>query len=333
MHKHMIVDIDEAAELTKIPEKMTVIYPTSSGPIECLLWSTFSLLLHTKVKDIMEHFMVVINGCDKRTGDPSVQDKKQQFLEELRMLKWYHPSEPQARRDMPLSLIRVWSRIGHPESVEMALPWVHTDSYMIMHDDVIIGKYNWTKEVKEKFYGNPNVAIAFGTPELMCANSDEASYQDKPLLRFPHLLCAFLVCRTKHFRKMGSSWCGYHIDMTKQPFTIDQRTGDFQKFLQYYKDINCLNYANPPRKDTVYNYISMEMGAWHFYNAVQSGYQFVQINPDLTHFGAMSWEIDTGKKNRITKYQPVIKKLEREIMLHPDYAPLYMKYLPDCYKS
>lgn len=328
----MIVDAGEATELTKLPEKFTAIYPTSSGPIECLLWSTFSLLLRTKVNDLMEHFMVVINGPDKRTGDPTIANKKQKFLEELRNLKWYHTDSPKNQRDMPLSVLRVWSRIGHPESVEMALPWVHTDAYLIMHDDIIIGKHNWCAEVKEKFYGDPNVAIAFGTPELMCAYCDEASYQGKPLLRFPHLLCAFLLCRKKHFQKMGSSWCGYHIDMTKQPFKLEDRVGDYATFLEYYKSLRCLSAHNPPKPNTEYSYISMEMGAWHFYNAVQAGHKFVPINPEITHFGAMSWEVDTGKKMRIEKYVPVIKELEKEILNHPDYAPLYMKYLPDCYK-
>jgi hypothetical protein len=78
----MVIDIDEAVESTHVAEKITVIYPTYQAPIECLLWSTFSLLLRAKVKDLIEHFMVVINGPDKRTGDPTNQDQKQAFLEE-----------------------------------------------------------------------------------------------------------------------------------------------------------------------------------------------------------------------------------------------------------
>ncbi|NIQ15033.1 MAG: hypothetical protein GTO02_11780, partial [Candidatus Dadabacteria bacterium] len=100
------------------------------------------------------------------TGDPTNQDKKQEFLEELRKLQWWRVQEPKHKRDMPITVMRVWSRIGHPESVEMALPWVHTDAFLIMHDDIIITKHNWLKEVKEKFYDNPDVVIAH-TPNLM----------------------------------------------------------------------------------------------------------------------------------------------------------------------
>lgn len=328
MHNHMIVDIDEAVELTHIPEKLTVVYPTYQAPMECLLWSTFSLLLRAKVKDLIEHFIVVINGPDKRTGDPTIQDKKQEFLEELRRLKWWHPSDPKAKRDMPLTVLRVWSRIGHPEAVEMAMPWIHTDGFLIMHDDIIITKHDWLKEVKEKFYGNPEVVIAYA-PTLMCCQCDSAMHQNKPLLRFPHLLCAFLVCRKKYIKKLGSSWCGYHIETP--PFRIEDKVGDVTEMFAYYRKLGLLD--QPPQTKDPYSFISMEMGAWHFYNAIQNNLQFAQLDPNLlVHFGAMSWEVDTGKAKRIERMKPHIEALEKEIREHPDYGPLYDKYLPKEYK-
>jgi len=328
MHPHMIIDIDEAVELTHMAEKITVIYPTAQAPIECLLWSTFSLLLRAKVKDLIEHFMVVINGPDKRTGDPTNQDQKQTFLEDLRKLKWWHTDEPKIKRDMPLSVLRVWSRIGHPEAIEMAIPWVHTDAYLIMHDDIIINKHNWLGEVKDKFYGDPNVVIAY-SPVLHCCQCDSAMYQNKHLLRFPHLLCAFLVCRKKWIRKLGSSWCGYHIET--EPFQLSDKVGNVEEFFKYYKDLGLLD--NPPQTTTSYNYISMEMGAWHYYNAIQQGLKFAQLDPTLiTHIGAASWEIDTGIAERIKKIMPTVRLLEQEIYAHPDYGPLYAKYVPDQYK-
>lgn len=329
MHPHMVVDIDEAAELTSVPEKITVIYPTYQAPIECLLWSTFSLLLRAKVKDLIEHFMIIINGPDKRTGDPTLQNKKQEFLEELRNLKWYRIQEPKAKRDMPLTVLRVWSRIGHPESVEMAIPWVHTDAYLIMHDDIIITKDNWLRDVEEKFYGDPQVAIAYA-PTLMCCQCDSSTHQDIPLLRFPHLLCAFLVCRKKIMRKLGSSWCGYHINTP--PFSLEEKVGDVNKFMEYYRNLRLLD--NPPQTTKKYEYISMEMGAWHFYNACQQGYKFAALDPNmLQHFGAMSWEIDTGKAGRLQRLMPYVRDLEKEIYAHPDYSVLYDKYLPEKYKT
>lgn len=329
MHPHMVIDVDEAVELTHLQEKITVIYPTYQAPIECLLWSTFSLLLRAKVKDTIEHFMVVINGPDKRTGDPSNQDLKQKFLEELRSLKWWRTTEPNHKRDMPLTIIRVWSRIGHPESVEMALPWVHTDSYLIMHDDIVICKDNWLQQVKEKFFEDPGVCIAY-SPVLMCCQCDNAIHQSKNLLRFPHLLCAFLVCRKKMIRKLGSIWNGYSI--ATEPFMLQEKVGDVDAFRQYYRDLGLLD--KPPQTEEPYNFVSMEMGAWHFYNAVQNGYRFAQLDPNLhVHLGAMSWEVDTGKKSRIERILPHVRELEKLIYAHPDYGPLYAKYLPEVYKQ
>jgi hypothetical protein len=328
MHEHMAIDVDEAVELTSVPEKITVIYPTYQAPIECLLWSTFSLLLRANVKDLIEHFMVIINGPDNRTGDPSIQNLKQEFLEDLRKLQWWNISDPKSKRDMPISILRVWSRIGHPEAVEMAMPWVHTDGFLIMHDDIIIKKHNWLTEVRNKFYGNPNVVIAF-SPVLMCCQCDSNSHKNRPLLRFPHLLCAFLVCKKKLIRKLGSSWCGYHIET--DPFLLKDKVGDVDEFMQYYKKIGLLD--NPPQTDKLYEVISMEMGAWHFYNACQAGMEFAQLDPDLiAHFGAASWDTPSGVSKRIESHKETIKELEKEIYAHPDYGPLYNKYLPYKYK-
>lgn len=333
MHPHMIVDIDEAVELTRLERKLTVIMPVSNGPIECMLWSVFSLLLRARVKDLIEHFIIVFNGPDHRTGDEAPCDKKQQFLEELRGMKWWRPEFPKHKRDMPLTVIRVWSRIGHPEAVEMAVPWVHTDAYLIVHDDIIITKNEWLRDVEKNFFDKPDVVIAYGTPNLMCCQQDSAIHQGKNLLRFPHLLCAFLVCRKKMLSKLGSSWCGYSINTP--PFMLSERVGNVEEFLKYYDDMN-LNH-NPPQTQEPYEFVSMEMGAWHFYNAIQAGYKFENLIDDgvpiLEHLGAMSWEIDTGKKVRISRLREHVACLEQEIFKHPEYAQLYLKYLPDEYKS
>lgn len=323
MHNHMAIDMDEAVELTHIPEKIIPIIPTSVAPIECLLWSIFSLLLRAKPDDLIEHFCVCINGPDKRTGDPKIGDLKQKFLEELRLLKWYHVDRPKVKKDMPITVIRAWSRIGHPEAVEMALPWIHTDAYLLMHDDIIILKHDWLKEVREKFYGNPNVVIAF-SPTLMCCQCDGAVFQNKSLLRFPHLLCCFLVCRKKYIRKIGGNWCGYHIQTPT--FQLKDLVGDVDQFMEYYRNQRLLD--NPPQTDQPYDFISMEMGSWHFYNSVQAGYEFAQLDRHLlAHLGTMSWESETGKTNRINAWKPHIDNLEKEIAAHPEYSELYQKYI------
>ncbi len=322
MHQHMVFDIDEAVELSSIPEKITAIVPTAAGPLECLLWWTFSFLLRTKPNDLIEHFMVVINGPDERTGDEGHCDLKQQFLEELRDMKWSH-TDGGVKKDMPITVIRAYSRIGHPEAVEMATSWVHTDAYLLMHDDIIIKKHNWLKEVKDKFYGDPEVAIAF-SPRLMCCQCDSAQHANKNLFRVPHLLCAFLVCRKKWIVKTGQSWCGYHVPVPT--FDLKDRVGDIDGLMQYYKTLGLLD--NPPQTTEPYDFASMEMGAWLFYQLVQDGRKFAQLDSDLYHhFGTMSWESETGKFSRIGGATQCIKELEAEIALHPEYSKLYQKYI------
>jgi hypothetical protein len=137
------------------------------------------------------------------------------------------------------------------------------------------------------------------------------------------------VCKKKWIKKLGSTWCGYHIETA--PFKLEEKVSNVADFMAYYRNLRLLD--QPPQTQHSYNYISMEMGAWHFYNAVQNNLKFAQLDPGLlVHFGAMSWEIDTGKTARIERMMPIVRELEKEIRAHPDYGPLYDKYLPEEYK-
>lgn len=325
-HDQMILNQEDAVTLTTLKDKITAIIPTFSAPMNCFMWTMFSYLLNTRPNDALEHIIVCINGADERTGDISLQDKKQAFLEELRDLKWYHEDNPANYKDMPITIIRAWSRIGHPEGVEMALPWVHTDNYIISHDDIIITKEFWIEEIKERFFKNPKAAIAHSNP-LLCAFCASAEYQNKNLLRFPHLLCTFLVCKKKLIDALPSRWCGYHIEMPD--FKIEELAGDFDKFITNqakYKE-NCISTEEPPQKDFIYNYISMEMGAWHFYNLKERNLEFMQIDPNLiVHFGAMSWETEEKKKSRVQGKYQWAEKIEQKILKHPEYSKLFLKY-------
>jgi hypothetical protein len=317
----MIVDIEDMIDYRSIKNKITYIIPTSTAPVNNLLWSVFSLLLRTKPEDCVEHFCVSINGPDKRTGDPTLQDKKQAFLEELRRLKWYHTDNPQNGRDMPVTVLRTWSRIGHPQAIESVLPWVHTDSYAITHDDIILAKHDWTKELKEKFFDQPDVAIANVEP-LLCAISETARLNNKNLLRFPHMLTTFLVCKKKLMARMQANWIGYHIE---KEFTIDELTGNADEFIEYWK--NFTNHNLPPMKGLTYNYISMEIGAWIFQKMREHNLRAVRLNPKtIAHFVAMSWDTTEAQKMKFEYYKPLVKELEEEIKQHPEYSKLYEKY-------
>jgi len=230
MHPLMAMPIEECVERSHLKEKITAIVPTAFAPMETLMWAVFSLLLRSKPGSLLEHICVSIAGPDPRTGSAELMDKKQAFLEELRDMDWYHTDQPENKRHMPLTVSRVWSRVGYAETMEMALSWVHTDSYLLMHDDVIIKSPTWLSDVKESFYGNPNVALAYVPPLLGCA-CDHAIHRGMYLIRLPQLQTTFLLCRKKWIMKAGASWCGYHIPSDDNILQFDLcEIGDLEEF-------------------------------------------------------------------------------------------------------
>jgi len=220
----------------------------------------------------------------------------------------------------------------------MALPWVHTDNYIISHDDIIITKEFWIEEIKERFFKNPKAAIAYSNP-LLCAFCASAEYKNKNLLRFPHLLTTFLVCKKKLIDSLPSRWCGYHIEMPD--FKIEELAGDFDKFMAgnlkaltpyLPEDMDAKTIWSylpepPPKKDLKYNYISMEIGAWHFYNLKERNLEFMQIDPNLiVHFVKMSWDTEEKKKSKVQEKYQWVEKIEQKILKHPEYSKLFLKY-------
>lgn len=330
MHNRMAFPVEECVRYTHLKEKITAIIPTSNARIECLLWSVFSLLLRNSPDGMLEHICVNINGPDERTGNTEIQDIKQKFLEDLRDVEWFHNNSIK-RRQMPLTVIRVWSRVGYSQAFEMALSWIHTDGYLLMHDDVIVTNQNWTSELKEKFYTDPEVALAY-TPTLLGCNCDSSVHRGMYLLRLPQLETTFLVCKKEWIMKAGASFTGYHIPDDENFLQFD--LSELPDFVQYYKDKNLMpidiqNYE-------LYNFVRQEVGAWLFYNLTQLNAKFVKLEDNnIIHFGQMSHTgISEEVKNTFVEvHKDEIAKLEREILAHPVYSKLYEKYIPGgpCY--
>jgi hypothetical protein len=328
-HPHMALKIEECVELTHLKEKVTVVIPTRNSSMECLLWSVFSLLLRSEPHGMMEHFCVCINGPDERTGDTKMQDQKQKFLEELRDLEWYHAANPKLRKQMPLTVIRAWSRVGYAEVFEMALNWVHTDAYCLMHDDVILLNKNWDKEVKEKFYNKEDVALAYVPPLHGCI-CDHAIHRGMYLIRLPQLQTTFVVCKKKDIMKVGALWRGYHIPSDENMLQFDlEEIGNVAEFEKFWKDQGLYN--KPVIKTELYNFVRQEIGAWVYYKLYQAGYKLAELPLDtILHLGGMS-RIDTTPEIRMEKIKAnnkEIKMLEKEILDHPEYSVIYKKYLP-----
>jgi hypothetical protein len=325
MHPQMAMNIEECVDLTHLKDKITAIIPTSNAGIECLLWAVFSLLLRNKPHGMLEHICVNINGPDERTGDPKPQDVKQKFLEELRDLDWFHTGE--IGRQMPLTVIRAWSRVGYAEALEMALSWVHTDSYLCMHDDVILINPEWLTELKTNFYDDPDVAIAY-TPKLLGCNCDYAIHRGMYLLRLPQIDTTFLVAKKRWTMKAGASWTGYHIpsDDNFLQFEISELP-DQNEFFKYYEDRDLM----PEKIQTVelYNFVRQEIGAWLYYKLCQLGAKFTKLKEDnIIHFEQMSNTNAETANKKMETYKTQIIDLENEIMAHPAYSELYVKYMP-----
>lgn len=328
-HPHMAMTIDECVELTHLKEKITMIVPTRNSSMECLLWSVFSLLLRSKPNGMLEHFCVCINGPDERIGDTSIEDKKQMFLEELRDLNWYHADNPSNKRPMPVTVIRVWSRVGYAEVFEMAINWVHTDAYCLLHDDVILLNKDWGEEVKKKFYDDPKVAIAGISPLHGCI-CDHHIHRGMYLLRLPQLETTFLVCKKKYIMKVAALWRGYHIPNDDNMLQFDlEEIGDANEFEEFWKSQGL--YDKPVIKTELYNFVRQKVGAWIYYKLHQAGYKFAELESNnVLHLEGMSrYDLTPEKRmQKIENNKNEIKTLEKEILSHPEYGPLYKKYLP-----
>ncbi len=303
-HKHMLLSIEDCENLTTMPKKITAIIATSGAPIECLAWSIFSLLTRSN-KEILEHLIVVINGPDSRTGSPTLQDKKQKFLEELRMLRWDN-------KDMPLTLIRTWSRVGHAQSLEQAITWVHTQNYLVMHDDVILLNNKWLDEAKDFFEKEEVAAKTWRQPFYGSFATNGNT------LGFPHFNSVFTLCKKPVFEELGARWPGYHIPIQ---FQINDLV-DYEEVMHYYQSQGLIK-SNKATKEKTYNIISMDIGSWIYYKLSTAGYKIDQFSDDiLHHFSSGSW----GSKPIINELIPWVIDLEKEIYKNKDYLDLYKRH-------
>jgi hypothetical protein len=324
MHPQMALELNECVELTHIPNKITAIIPTGPASINCLLWSVFSLLLQSKVNGPLEHICVCINGPDERTGNPELQDKKQKFLEALRDMNWYHADEPDVKRQMPLTVIRAWSRVGYAEPFEMAIPWVHTANYLLMHDDVIITRNDWAENVSNTLASGDKVALVY-CGELIGRKCKHAIHRGMYLLCLPQLETIFVACKKKWLIE-GPSWQAYHIpsDSSFLQFELSE-IGDIEEMQKYWRDLNMLD---DPLQDTeLYNFVRQDIGSWVYYHLSNKGCEFKEIPKDtILHIEGMSGNGETGKKIRTMGCMDYIEELEELISSHPEYSKLYWEF-------
>ncbi len=318
-HNSMIFSIEECEKYSTLPDKNTVIMATCQNKIKIFLLSFLSALIRSNPQKV-EHFIVSINGIDKRCGSTDLQDNKQKFLEELRELKWHG-------RDMPLTVIRAWSRIGHSQALEMAIPWVHTEFYTLMHDDVIVMNKTWADQASE-ILKHPKAATIqdkdinrVTSSPILALDIGELELNGKQFINMPHLQSCFMVCKKSAISQTGMRWIGYHFE---RDFTL-QKDINVQEFLQYYQKFRVLN--DFPKISKKYQGISMDFGSWMHSGLKEHGYDQYLFNEKQTiHLRKTSWGDENHIRYRMHIFKKHLESLEKELEEYPEYFKLFEKY-------
>lgn len=306
--KELLITIEQCEDLTLMPGKICPIIPTSTAPLESFIWSVFSLLLRSD-PNVLEHFIVGINGPDSRTGDTLLQDSKQNFIEELRNMKW-------KGRDMPVTLIRTWSRIGHAQTIEQCISWAHTEFYVSMHDDVIILDKNWCDQIKDFNKNEKLICKTFGPPIHQKLNGSG------DLLGLPHFNSIFTLCKKSRMRAINANWIGYHVPFD---FYINN-LWDYNDFIEWHKKNNLLSESDCPLKNKKYNILSMDIGCCFIPEIFNHKYQMQQL-PDncIKHFSSLSWA--SNSQIIVDENHKEVLALEKEIIKEESFWNLYKKYV------
>jgi len=290
--------------------KTTVVMATCQSRIECLMLSLFSLLLRSSLQ--LEHIIVAINGPDSRTGDPSLQDAKQSFLEELRDTRWQASGHD---RDMPLTVLRTWSRIGHGHAMDAAIPWVHTELYTLMHDDVIVKTSDWCPYTF-KALEDRKVGFVYAPP-LLSTGLSVVEFNGGRKINLPHPATVLVSSRKELYTGMGLRWYGYHL-----PGRFDLQEADVNRLVAFHEP-DGTHIPSPGG----YDCISMDVGTWVYSRLKKAGYKFEALPRDyVLHLTAMSWRDEQSQGEAFHAHRDTISLLEREIKSHPPFARLYEKY-------
>jgi hypothetical protein len=246
------------------------------------MWSLFSLILRTKPLERLEHIIVGINGPDNRTGDPKLQDEKQAMLEELRSNSWLH-----WKSGLPVTVQRTWSRLGHGEALDAAIPWVHTDEYLLLHDDIILLDSNWLGRLSG--HSDPTVCASC-VSSLLNGKLNFSRYPKRDSetyhLGFPHLNTSFMLCKKAEMKAANITWRGYHVE--KEVFM----TRD---------EIQSLAALYPGEVSTI------------------------PVDGVPVHFRGISWGTPEATENRLLQFKNTIIALEEEINASP-FADFYRKW-------
>lgn len=307
--KETLITMEQCEEMTLLPRKICAILPTSTAPMESFVLSVFSLLMRSD-PDILEHLIVGINGPDRRTGDPSLQDAKQTFVEELRETKW-------RGKKMPVTLVRTWSRVGHAQTIEQCIPWAHTEFYISMHDDLIILDDKWCSCIDEFYEDERLICKTYGPPIHQKLN--EAG----EILRLPHFNSIFTLCKKSRMKAINANWIGYHVPMEFEVGNL----WNYEDFVGWHEKHDLCE-TPPPRKETRYEVLSMDIGCCFIPEIRNKKYRASQFHQDsIRHFIGMSWCEESRKSHFLDKFHKDVVLLEKEIMKEKSFWDIYTKHV------
>lgn len=276
-HREMLLDVVEWERLSCTPGKLTAIMASSQAPVSMLSWSLLSLLENTPPA-LLEHIFVVLNGPRPGEAGSELQDEKQQFLNELDQVSWHG-------RPVPLTVMRLWGHIGHAESIESALPWVWTEFYLALHDDVILRSPEWTVELDRWFLRDERVALATVGPHL-AGRLSQVQHQKQGKLGLPHLQSHFVVCRKPILTALGRRWRGYHVQ--RQFRLEDEPFG--RELILHHCTRNQIDPNHVPRLDAEYGFCNVDIGGWILQAVQEADYRIANLPANLVHhFTAASW--------------------------------------------
>lgn len=289
-HPHMVLSIDEMERRSRAPSGVTAILCTAQADLELLAWSLVSLFLRSD-PEVLHGAMVVINGMN---GE--LQNRKQRMCMELRGI--LGPDK--------LRINRVYGHVGHAQAIDGAVPWLPTQHYLVMHDDVIVRNDAWTKFYQEKFLPDQGMAFARWGEKISFANFAHTKFHDRSKLQLPHLNSVFTLCRADILATFPAKWTGYHVPnhlyLSNSP--------EHSELLKFHEQFGWLN----DRKKVTnrrYEFLNVDIGGWLLYYAQERGYGIARLPQDaIHHMVAMSWDQNEERRaDRIAESRPDLEGL------------------------
>lgn len=288
-HNEMFLSQSSFEELSCRKRKITAVIATSQAPLKTLAWSIFSILLRSK--DYVEGVHVLINGP---TEDCQLQDDKHFFLNKLKSA------------GLPITIQRIYGHIGHGNALDSMIPWVNTEFYLAMHDDLIVLDDDWTE-----YFENIDAAtsILYDPPFLM-RGVGFANHKGKKKLALPHLNSTFMICRRSAFKEVGASWRGYHV---KNEFNL-MEWKNLIEFLEHHIGKSHIQFDYKRSVEEDFGYVNVDIGGWAYYLLSKAGFKFSPIKScSVYHLRAASWY--SVSKERFDQISPIVRDLEEQVRL------------------